>query len=157
MWNDIVRNAAIDGELGVDCDKDQLKQRVGHLWIKSYYVNCTGYSSLPVRLPRIQLRVLIPYLFRSRYSVCNEKHIRTDLIVILERICRKNATLATREHIAPQSHRTGIWYLCANSGRQIIMATTLCTAANNTCGFSVWNSLYVILLASRTLKWLLHF
>ena len=31
--------------------------------------------------------------------------------MILERICRKNATLATREHIAPQSHRTRLQYV----------------------------------------------
>jgi hypothetical protein len=50
----------------------------------------------------------------------------------------------------------GLGQGCTNPGRQIAMATEFFfTLAPNMCGPSVWNLLYVVLMAPRILRWLL--
>jgi hypothetical protein len=46
---------------------------------------------------------------------------------------------------------------CTNPERQVAVATAFCTAEPNICGSSVGNFFHVTFLASRILRWLLHF
>jgi hypothetical protein len=42
---------------------------------------------------------------------------------------------------------------CTNNGREAARANEFCTVESNICGFSVWNFLRAILLATRSLRW----
>ena len=46
---------------------------------------------------------------------------------------------------------------CTNPNHQVVRMNKFCAVPPNVCGSSLWDLYHVTILASRILRWLLHF
>jgi hypothetical protein len=68
--------------------------------------------------------------------------------------CFTYVTHCTEHLMAPW---IGLSHVCTNFGHQLTVVYIFLQTPSNTCGYSVWNLLYVTFLLSRILRWAMGF